>query len=423
MYEYEFRLVIQHTESLQHKLKEIYNNVGYGTFHTQHILYAKPHFRYRNRRFETKSVVSAQAVHHRELWFKWVQSIELPYSQWSHSTHSKFLDVLGNFACPFQTETRQVLQLDAQAQVYTFQHADGSYRMVFEWEYGTFPQTLDTIPGTWLLEKLETYWQVYCHFYEYSTTPYRLNENVIRKPVTCIPNHSNSQLMARKLDGIFGFVYSYPHQVYEKWEDSIQKRHKGITLGDGIVYSAERMTDGTIILLDVYQARGLPVASWCRRSILIEYLPSLMLPSGFKVQQYCANRADLNRSPFKTDGFIIHDTDTDDIFKIKRNHSLDVVYRDGYFWLPSKDRAGLSKRFKCLEDGLVNGHVYEVSILTGRVLRKRTDRFMGNTHHQIENIICGKRKWKGPPIQDVLKDSKKKFQKKSKCPESGDTNK
>lgn len=407
MYEYEFRLVVQHTDSLEHKLWEIYNDVGYGTFHTQRILYAKPHFRYRNRHFETKSVVSTEAVHHKELWFKWVQSLETPYTQWSQATHSRFLEVLGNFTCPFQIETRQVLRLDSQTQIYSFQHVDGSYRLVFEWEYGTFPKSLDTIPGAWLLETLETYWQVYCHFYQYSTTPYRLNENVTRKPVTCIPNRSDSQLVARKLDGIFGFVYSYADREYEKWEDGVQKCRKGIALGDGIVYSAERMVDDTVILLDVYQVRGFPVAGWCRRSVLIEYLPSLMLPSGFKVQQYCVQRTDLIRSPFKTDGLIIHDTDTDEIFKIKRNHSIDVVYGDGYFW-PT-----VSKRFKCLEeDELVEGHVYEVSIRTGRVLRKRMDRFMGNTCQQIENIIRGKRKWQGPPMEDVLKECKKNVLKK-----------
>ncbi|GFR29466.1 uncharacterized protein TNCT_341141 [Trichonephila clavata] len=105
---------------------------------------------------------------------------------------------------------------------------------------------------------------------------------------------------------------------------------------------------------------------------------------------------------YETDGYIIHNTKTDKIVKVKHTHSLDVVYMDGFFWLPGKEKPGLYRRFKALEKGLQNEHVYEVSVKNGNVLRERKDRFIGNTWEQIENIL-EKQSWQGPTIHEVVK--------------------
>ncbi|GFU28247.1 uncharacterized protein TNCV_2136381 [Trichonephila clavipes] len=60
-------------------------------------------------------------------------------------------------------------------------------------------------------------------------------------------------VVAHKLDGTFGLVYSFPNYIKVKWEGGIHKIHKGITLEDGIVFSAEKLSNGTVVLLDVYQ--------------------------------------------------------------------------------------------------------------------------------------------------------------------------
>ncbi|GFR05378.1 uncharacterized protein TNCT_240081 [Trichonephila clavata] len=74
----------------------------------------------------------------------------------------------------------------------------------------------------------------------------------------------------------------------------------------------------------------------------------------------------------------------------------------GVFWLPGKEKPGLYRRFKALEEGLQNGQGYEVSVKNGNVLRERKDRFIGNTWKQIENIL-EKQSWQGPTIHEVVK--------------------
>ncbi|GFQ69539.1 uncharacterized protein TNCT_33971 [Trichonephila clavata] len=254
-----------------------------------------------------------------------------------------------------------------------------------------------------LLENLGNYCKVYEYFRSFSFPPYRINETFSRKPVTCVATFQGLKgVFAHKLDGTFGLVYSFPEYIKEKWEGGIHKIHKGISLGDGIVFSAEKLSNGTVVLLDVYQVRGFPTVQWNREIVLINFLQHLSLPEGYETQTYCHRVEDLPMTRYETDGYIIHNTKTDKIVKVKHTHSLDVVYMDVFFWLPGKEKPGSYRRFKALEKGLQNGHVYEVPVKNGNVLRERKDRFIGNTWKQIENIL-EKQSWQGPTIHEVVK--------------------
>lgn len=419
MHEYEFRLVVQSPFPFDTVLDDIWKTWDRGIPQQQHVWYAKPHFRFRNKHLEIKTVVSAEAVYYNDLWFKWIHSLETPYKEWTRNHHNKFLNMVGNYQCPFQKETRLLLKLDNHAQVYTFQHLDGNYRLVFEWEYGNFPKPLETSPTVDFLDELDPYEKVLEPFRMFTTPPYELSDSLTRKAVTCVESFDilkgSEYVVAHKLDGIFGFVFSYENYIKEKWEGDLQKRHNNITLGDGILFAAEKIPNDTVVLLDVYQVRGVKTAPWCRQNILVKFLPALRLPEGYRVQQYRRSVEELPFCPFPTDGFICHNIRNDEIFKIKANHSLDVVYMDGFFWLPSKDKPGLGKRFKSMEnkDLMQEGHVYEVSNSTGRMIRERKDRFTGNTWKQIENILQ-KQPWSGPPIQEVIKVKGIKYKRRKK---------
>lgn len=394
MNEYEFRLVGQHPQPLDHVLERM------GPVETQIVTYLKPHFRMRRRCLETKVKQSTHAVYFEGLWFRWVHSVETSFHKWSTNTHSKFVNQFHNFACPFWSETRKIVKLDDRAQVYTFRDRDGMYRLVFEWEYGMFEKPLNKIPNK--VSRLKRYRDIFQHFRSLEVPTYTLNESLlVRKSVAYTGVNSDGHwLIAHKWDGIFGFVYSYKDHVRDKWEDETEHVRYGVSLGDGIVFSAERVDD-TIVLLDVYQVRGYPTATWSRRAILTEFLPGLTLPDGFRVQQYRTLRNELPEPQMKTDGYIWHNTVTDEIVKLKQHHSIDVLYMDGYFILPSMQ--GKKLQFPCLEKKkrMLNGHVYEVSIENGRVLRKRTDRWTGNTWEQIKNILSEGREWKGPVMKEV----------------------
>ena len=403
MNEYEFRLVVQHHEPFL--LNNFYDR---GTIETQTTLYAIPHMRYRDRRLETKTILNTQIVYYKTLWFKWVHSLETPFSKWSSVQHTKFLEGIQTKAHFFDRQIRQQIELDDHARLYTFKHIDGFYHLVFEWEYGSWPKPLKYIPLNDLLShQVSRYWNIIKKFKSFSVPPYTIRECVARKPVT-YRRASDYCLVAHKWDGIFGIVYSYADYIKEKWEDGIHKRRNNVTLGDGLVFAAEKTEHG-IVLLDVYEVYGFPTASECRKSILMEFLPQLELPDGFHVQQYRETLDALPVSHFNTDGIIRHDLCNDTISKMKTKHSLDVVYMDGFFWLPSQTG---KRRFKCLdhEIPLENGHVYEVGIDTGRVIRKRPDRLTGNTWQQIESILKDGREWQGPNMEDVppKRDKKKK---------------
>ncbi|GFU24900.1 uncharacterized protein TNCV_339721 [Trichonephila clavipes] len=129
--------------------------------------------------------------------------------------------------------------------------------------------------------------------------------------------------------------------VKEKWEGGIHKIHKEITLGDGIVFSAAKLSNGMVVLLDVYQVRGFPNVQWNWEIVLLNFLQNLSLPEGYEMQKYCHRVEDLLMTRYETDGYIIHNTKTNKIVKVKYTHSIDVVYIDGFFWLPGKEKPGL----------------------------------------------------------------------------------
>lgn len=386
MHEYEFRLVVQHSSSFA----PFFQNLGYST-RKKVVYYAKPHFRFKNGTWEVKRIESTHSVYHDNVWFKWVHSVEIPYAKWTESLNKSFLHETGNFQNPFKEEIRDYVEIDSQAQLYAFR-SGLDYKLVFEWEYGTFEKKLENFKPSELLESLSKYKCIYEAMSHFSTPSYKLNENVFRKPVTCVPEipDGNQYLYAHKMDGIFGFVYSYPDRIKEKWEGYECVIRRDQTLGDGYVFAAEKMENGEIVLLDVYQVRGFDTASWCRRGILLNFLPQLKLVEGYYVQTYVSDKNLLGSSVFKVDGVIIHDIQQDVVFKYKTMHSVDLVYFKGYFQLPNG-------RIKCLENDLEDGRVYEVSTADGRVIRKRIDRFKGNTAEQLEKVLV--HGWFGPPIE------------------------
>lgn len=401
MHEYEFRLVVEHSSSFLPLLQTL----GY-PIKNQIIYYLKPHFRYRNGQFETKCIQSTHAVYYDSLWFRWIHSIETPYRTWSRTTYLTFLHNIGNFQNPFKVETRHGITIDGQAQLYTFQSSIHTYKLVFEWEYGTFSKPIVLSNSAFLLSSLNRYRKIYNLLKEYPAPAYKLNENLTRKSVTCIEAIPKGEqyLYAHKLDGVFGLVYSYTDKIKEKWEGYECVVRKNETLGNGLVFAAERLENGDVYLLDVYHVRGHDTAKWCRREILTHFLTHLNLLKGYFTQTYASNQVSLNSdTPFKTDGLIIHDVIQDVIFKYKTSHSIDLVYYQGYFHLPNG-------RIKCLNRGLEDGSVYEISTQDGHVMRQRKDRFKGNTSAQLENVF--KNGWYGPPIEPLPATICKKLKKK-----------
>lgn len=398
MHEYEFRLVVEDSASFLPLMQRLPH-----PYQVQVVYYLKPHFRFRHGTFETKRVESTRAVYHDGLWFRWVHSVETPYASWSRATYLSFLHNLGNYQDPLTVETRYVMAIDARAQLYTFRNGVGAFRLVFEWEHGTFarPQTrLDARP---LLDALKTYRPFYGLMRHYRSPAFQLSEHMTRRPVATIDavpetttgGEQQKYVYAHKLDGVFGLVYSYRDKIKEKWEGYECVVRKNVSLGDGLVFAAERLDGGQVYLLDVYQVRGHDTIQWCRRDILLDFLANLDVAGvdGYHVQKYVCQVEGLDANPtVKTDGIIIHDVVQDAIYKLKTHHSVDLVYDQGYFYLPSG-------RFKSLEKGLEDGCVYEISTKEGRVMRKRTDRFKGNTAVQLENVL--KHGWHGPSIEPL----------------------
>lgn len=394
MHEYEFRLVVEHSSSLVPLLHTILQGKTV-LERTVHTVFAKPHFRYRHRTWEMKRKLSTVAVYHDDVWFQWVHSLEIPFSQFSPSDNAKFNDVVGNYQNPFTHETRIHVQLDSRACLYAFRN-----RLVFEWEYGSFPEPVSNVSSRTLLEGLTAYRDVYTAMRDFSPPPYKLND-AMRKPVTCIEelfitDRKKRYKIAHKVDGVFGFVFSHKDYSKAKWEDF--ERRDGKTLGDGFVFAAEKCPSG-IVLLDVYQVRGYPVAKWSRRAVFESFLPRLRLPDGYFVQHYADSLETLPDTRHPTDGYIQHDMVSDEAFKLKTAHSIDVVYNDGWFELTT------NMRFRCREQ-LRNGYVYEVS-MEGHVLRERRDRTTGNTPKQLEKIFeCSP--WTGPEMESFQPCVRKK---------------
>lgn len=397
LHEYEFRLVVEHSSSFLPLLQSIGHPVE-----AQWVYYVKPHFRFRNGTLETKRIESTHAIYHDGLWFKWVHSIETAHRSWNRGTCLTFLHNIGNFQDPIHTESRSRIAIDSHAQLYCFQKEPRRHRLVFEWEYGTFSKPVTHFDSVTLLGALNRYKHLYNLMRGFSLPTFKLDEMWTRRPVTCIASIPEGEpyVYAHKLDGTFGLVHSYGDRIKEKWEGYECIVRKGLTLGVGLVFAAERLEGGEVYLLDVYQVRGYETAGWCRRGILLEFLPQLKLIEGYFVQTYVLEKEALLPNPsFKVDGIIIHDVVQDVILKYKVNHSIDLVHYRGYFYLPNG-------RIKCVVKGLEEGSVYEISIRDGSVIRKRPDRFKGNSALQLENVL--KNGWNGPAIEPLPVKYKKK---------------
>lgn len=416
MHEYEFRLVVQSPESFEPLLRSLGRPLR-----QQVVYYVPPHFRFRDGAFEVKRVRSTQAVYHDGTWFRWVHSVETPYPLWSPATCFTFLHQIGNFQDPFVVEKRTVLDLDARAKLYTFRTTDRHHRLVFEYEHGTFPHALTRLYSTRLFRALHRYREVYHLLDPYDPVPVHASgvPAVTRKSVSCLETvpEGRAFVYAHKIDGVFGLVTTDRDTIKEKWEGySCVVRPNTTTLGgDGFVFAAERVASpdsSRVYLLDVYQAYGMKTAKWSRRAILTELLPSLALPEGYAVQTYASDPAflktTLSDGPFQTDGYIVHDVVRDVIFKVKAHHSIDLVYHDGYFYLPD-GRIRAEEGAEALE----NGCVYELSTRDGRVMRRRHDRFKGNTAAQLETIFS-QHGWQGPPIEPWPQGERGEVRKKKK---------
>lgn len=416
IHEYEFRLAVWDESSFDSLLQLIAHKIGV-PITEQVILFAKPHFRFRQDVLESKRQISIEAIFHHGFWFRWVHSLEIPFKCWPKNLHDKFINTVANAQDPFRTQVRKLISIDDSTKVFSFIE-DELHILVFEWEYGTFPNELEKINHVELLNSLSKYRSVYRKFRHYRPYPLRFNfdESMTRKPVSCLkkPPTEENYLVAHKWDGVFGLLYSFNDKIYEKWEGYKRYTRSDISLGDGLVFAAEKLQskgNKLIVLLDVYQVRGNPTASWSRESILLDFLPRLKLPEGYIVQEYCRCIKDLSPPNYPTDGYVYHNIKNDVIHKIKPYFSIDVLYRDGYFVMDSID-----KRFKCLEPLKLmrNSLVYEINVDDGRVIRRRDDRFTGNTEEQLKNIFksCNNC-WNGAKWENIPNvESDKKWKKK-----------
>lgn len=377
-YEYEFRLAVRDAPDsiLESAVLRDLPKARYG------VDYAKPHFRLKHKRLETKKVLKQVAVFHDGLWFRWVESIEVPHSVWNRKTHASWSRVSSHFHDPLTKEHRTEVTLPASAKLYAFRR--GRLKgMVFECEWGTFssrqrfPDDLEAVAGRCLTQ----FRSVYSLLRSYPPPNYRLT-SCSRKsvlPIETLPQElPEGTLAARKLDGTFCMVYSYPDRLSIDIEGNRHKSIQNATLGDGIVFAGEKMRDGSIVLLDVYQVRGVATCP-NRRDVLLEFLPSIPLPDGFTVQRYATRLQDLPPARGPIDGVVLHDTKRDEIFKFKPYQTIDAVFWDGNFELSD------GKLIKCSVN-LENGAIYEIT-LDGVLLRRRRDRFVGNSAKQLKRIF------------------------------------
>ncbi|GFY50630.1 hypothetical protein TNIN_432131 [Trichonephila inaurata madagascariensis] len=91
---------------------------------------------------------------------------------------------------------------------------------------------------------------------------------------------------------------------------------------------------------------------------------------------------------YEMDGYIIHNTKTDKIVKMKHTRSLDVVYMDVFWGYRQEKTPVLYRRLKALEKGMKCRSRMETFYD-----KKKNDRFIGNIWKQIKKFsrnILGK---------------------------------
>lgn len=414
MYEYEFRVVVpcdacDFDSFIEDAFRFLKGDRRLFEAHTRRIFYIKPHFRLKEpNALEWKQVLSTRTVYHDGLWFKFVESEEISFPKWSKRTTIQFLERAGHTSHPVQVEFRHELCSDIfpSIKLYAyrkFENMRPRYGVVFEFEIGCFDDrrsNTNDLAASMARHQLSLYKRFYGFLKRPSSGGATFSgdpsgggggggeDQVSRKSV--VPLHVSRArellssgsvvLMAPKHDGTFGFVHSRADLLREVWEDNVRRVHRNITLGIDLVFGAERMSDGSVVLLDVYRVAGTPVRT--TESLLTEFLPNLTLPEhlNYRVQEYRPGRLLPNvngKRGENQDGIILHDVTADLVYKVKDKHTVDLVHFDGAYMLPNGEKIQVPEEFE-----LRNGSVYECTLDTFVPLRRRDDRFVGNSAKQ-----------------------------------------
>lgn len=364
MFEYEYRLHVR-----LHSIDEIRQilcqlNLNINTYTVKYVKY----FRQKNSTWEIKQQRNSFAVYHLTQWFKFVESEEISFNKWSKQDYKLFYQSLVFNQQPFTIEHRYQIDFTSDAKLYGYAKNNDTFGLVFELEVQLSKHRIKNIPL--YTEKLNKYEEIFNLFSKGFDLPYELG-HCQRKRVYHTRKPVKDAYVAVKHDGVFGLVLSYKNYIYEKWEGNDSKIIPNFTLGNGIVFAAEKMKDETIILLDVYEFRGLRVLNV--ESIFFDFLPSLKLPMHYKVQTYKKKIEDLQFTD-SSDGIIYH-TLQGEVYKYKPNKTIDLLYEKGCFILDHE-------KIPTSQSNLKNGVVYECD-LNLQVIKERPDRFVSNSREQV----------------------------------------
>lgn len=374
MYEYEFRLIITLPDlnSVLELLNQPTNN---------YIVKYIKHFRCKGDSWEFKKKLREIMIYHfkTDNWIKFVESKEIPFHKWKKKYYTEFKQHLAFKQNIFDIEYRYEIQIDEHAKLYGYNKNSREFGLVFELEVCNDETRQNKLPID--IDRLNPY-EESLKLFDNQTPPAYTLHKCTRKQVLNTNAELKDSLKAIKHDGIFGHVYSYKDYIYEEWEDGEQYVFHDQTLGNGFVYGAERMTN-SVILLYVAQVRGLGVYNVF--DILLEYLKTITAnaPTRYSIQHY-HEKLEYIKDCGNLEGVIYH-TKEDKIYKVKKKHTLDLLYENGFF----VTKEGL---IQCCENNLENGMVYECD-LNYNVIKPRPDRFLSNTPNQIKQILkCSKRK-------------------------------
>lgn len=378
MYEYEFRINIVLPE-----FKPIYNILQtYHNINTYTIKYIK-NFRCKNNTaWEMKKKLRQTMIYHVKSsnWLIFVESKEIPFNKWKKSYYKMFSQHIAFNQHVFNIEHRFEVNIDENAKLYGYKKNFTEFGLAFELEICNNDVKSDTLPV--IIHKLDSYINILKLFYNQNVYPYLLTK-CIRKPVITIKQSKIKALKSIKYDGIFGHVYSYKNYIHEEWEDGKQYSFPNETLGDGIVYGAERLENDKVILLYVAQVRGLGVYNIY--DILLHFLRTILADAPIRYNiQYYYEKEPIKNINVKSDGIIYH-TVKNKIYKSKLKNTIDLLYENGFF----VTKEGL---IECHESNMVNGLVYECD-LDLNVIKPRYDRYVSNTPNQIKKIMkcCDKK--------------------------------
>lgn len=378
MYEYEFRLriILPDLTSMKTFLETFDKPV-----HNYTVKYIK-HFRCQKEKlWEYKKKLRQTMVYHVKSanWIQFVESKEIPFNQWKQKYYKEFTQLIAFQQNIFDIEYRYEIQFQPNVKLYGYNKKYTEFGVVFEFEVGNDTIRHEKLPID--LSQLDLYSDLLALFYKQKPPPYTL-QKCVRKSVLNTKKAIKNALQAIKHDGIFGHVYSYKNYIWEEWEDGQRYLFPDQTLGDGIVFGAERLEE-KVILLYVAQVRGIGVYNIL--DILLKYFLTIPAnaPLRYNIQYYYEKEVPLQNNK-NSDGIIYH-TETDKIYKVKLKHTIDLLYENGFF----VTKEGL---IQCPETNLINGTVYECD-LDCKVLRPRYDRFVSNTPNQLKQILkcCNKK--------------------------------